>query len=106
MIEYWIDIPNLKTVNLSGSFQNVQSKSITGIYMNNIKWIDVSTILIDVVINCEDIKQEQLYGALDWIETGYDSMTEVIDKINHSGWDSMSSSERNSTCNEKEYRVI
>lgn len=33
-------------------------------------------------------------------------MTEDIDKINHSEWDNMTSSERNSTCNEKEYPVI
>ena len=41
MIEWIIDIPNLKTVHLPESFRNVQSKSITSIYMNNHEWIDV-----------------------------------------------------------------
>ena len=49
MIESWIDIPNLQTVHLYGSFQFVKSKSITSIYMNNNEWIDVSTILDDLV---------------------------------------------------------
>ena len=74
--------------------------------MNNSEWIDVSPILTDAVIHCEDIRQEQLCEILDWRETGYNPMTKDIDKINHSGWDNMTSSERNSTCNEKEYPVI
>ena len=49
MIKYWIDIPNLKTVDLRYSFEFVQSKSITSIYMNNIEWIDVSPILAELV---------------------------------------------------------
>ena len=48
MIEYWIDIPNLQTIDLPNSFQIVQSKSITSICMNIInEWIDVSPILED-----------------------------------------------------------
>ena len=35
MIESWIDIPILQTVNLPGSFRYVESKSITSIFMNN-----------------------------------------------------------------------
>ena len=49
MIEYWIDIPNLQTVDLPGSFRHVQSKSITSIIMNMNEWIDVSPILDDLV---------------------------------------------------------
>ena len=49
MIELWIDIPNLQTVNLPDSFQNVQSKSITSICMNMNEWIDVSPILANLV---------------------------------------------------------
>ena len=49
MIEYWIDIPNLQTVDLPDSFQYVQSKSITSIFMNSNEWIDVSTILANLV---------------------------------------------------------
>ena len=48
MIEYWIDIPNLQTVNLPYSFQKIKSKSITSICMNMNKWIDVSTILANL----------------------------------------------------------
>ena len=49
MIEYWIDIPNLQTVHLPGSFLTVQSKSITSICMNMNEWIDVSPILANLV---------------------------------------------------------
>ena len=49
MIEWWIDIPNLQTVHLPGSFRHVQSKSITSIIMNMNEWIDVSPILDDLV---------------------------------------------------------
>ena len=49
MIEWWIDIPNLQTVNLPNSFQYVQSKSITSIYMNMNEWIDVSPILANLL---------------------------------------------------------
>ena len=49
MIEYWIDIPNLQTVNLPWSFQSVKSKSITSICINMNEWIDVSPILADLV---------------------------------------------------------
>ena len=49
MIEYWIDIPNLKIVQLPGSFKYVESKSITSIYMNMNEWIDVSPILANLV---------------------------------------------------------
>ena len=47
MIESWIDIPNLQTVDLPGSFLTVQSKSITSICMNMNEWIDVSPKLAD-----------------------------------------------------------
>ena len=49
MIEWWIDIPNLQTVDLPYSFKHVQSKSITSICMNMNEWIDVSPILADLV---------------------------------------------------------
>ena len=49
MIEWWIDIPNLQTVDLSRSFGYVESKSITSIIMNMNEWIDVSPILADLV---------------------------------------------------------
>ena len=49
MNEYWIDIPNLRKVNLPDSFQYVTSKSITSIYMNNHEWIDVSRKLANLV---------------------------------------------------------
>ena len=45
MIEWWIDIPNLQTVDLPDSFQIIESKSITSICMNMNEWIDVSPIL-------------------------------------------------------------
>ena len=48
MIEWWIDIPNLQTVNLPYSFHSVQSISITSICMNMNEWIDVSPILADL----------------------------------------------------------
>ena len=48
MIESWIDIPNLQTVDLPDSFQRVKSKSITRICMNMNEWIDVSPILADL----------------------------------------------------------
>ena len=49
MIEYWIDIPNLQTVHLPGSFEEVKSKSITSICMNMNEWIDVSPILANLL---------------------------------------------------------
>ena len=49
MIESWIDIPNLHTVNLPDSFEYVRSKSITSIYLNMNEWIDVSPILADLL---------------------------------------------------------
>ena len=49
MIEWWIDIPNLQTVNLPDSFEYVQTKSITSICMNMNEWIDVSPILANLV---------------------------------------------------------
>ena len=49
MIEYWTDIPNLQTVDLPDSFEYVESKSITSIYMNMNEWIDVSPILANLV---------------------------------------------------------
>ena len=50
MIEYWIDIPNLQTVDLPGSFIVVESKSITSNEMNMNEWIDVDYKLADLVI--------------------------------------------------------
>ena len=49
MIEWWIDIPNLQTVDLPYSFRSVESKSIKSICMNMNEWIDVSPILADLV---------------------------------------------------------
>ena len=49
MIEWWIDIPNLQTVNLPDSFQYVLSTSITSIDMSNNEWIDVSTIFTSIL---------------------------------------------------------
>ena len=49
LIEYWIDIPNLQTVRLPDSFEKVEIKSITSIYMNMNEWIDVSPILANLV---------------------------------------------------------
>ena len=49
MIESWIDIPNLKAVDLPNSFEYVESKSITSIYMNMNERIDVSPILADLI---------------------------------------------------------
>ena len=49
MIEYWIDIPNLQTVNLPYSFQYVESISVTSICMNMNEWIDVSRKLANLV---------------------------------------------------------
>ena len=49
MIEYWIDIPNLQTVHLPNSFRYVESKSITSIIMNMNEWIDVSSILANLL---------------------------------------------------------
>ena len=49
MIEYWIDIPNLQTVNLPYLFKKAESKSITSICMNMNEWTDVSPILADSI---------------------------------------------------------
>ena len=49
MIEWWIDIPNLQTVDLPYSFEKIKSKSITSIYLNNIEWIDVSPVLASIL---------------------------------------------------------
>ena len=49
MIEWWIDIPNLQTVNLPYSFGYVKSKSINSIFVIINKWIDVSPALASVV---------------------------------------------------------
>ena len=48
MIEWWVDIPNLETVYLPDSFEEVITKSITSICMNMNEWIDVSPILEDL----------------------------------------------------------
>ena len=58
MIEWWIDIPNLQTVSfpdydnpwaLYPTFGNVQTKSITSIFINMNEWIDISPILADLI---------------------------------------------------------
>ena len=49
MIEYWIDIPNLQTVNLPDSFQYVQSKSFNSMDNDTNEWIDVHSKLIDIL---------------------------------------------------------
>ena len=59
MIESWIDITNLQTVNLPYSFKYVKSKSITSICMNMNEWIDVSTILTDRFTEAEDELDEE-----------------------------------------------
>ena len=59
MIESWIDIPNLRTVDLPNSFRNVESKSITSICMNMNEWIDVSPILanlLPITYSCDYIE--------------------------------------------------
>ena len=59
MIESWIDIPNLQTVHLPISFGDVRIKSITSICMNMNEWIDVSSILADLLpatYNCDYIE--------------------------------------------------
>ena len=48
MIESWVDIPNLQTVDLPNSFLGVKTKSITSICVNMNEWIDVSSILADL----------------------------------------------------------
>ena len=48
MIESWIDIPNLQTVNLPRSFWYVQSKSVNSICMDMNKWIDVHDSLVQL----------------------------------------------------------
>ena len=69
MIESWIDIPNIQTVNLPGSFRYVESKSITSIYMNNNEWIDISTILaklvkISIINNSKQLNE--IITNIDW----------------------------------------
>ena len=49
MIDSWIDIPNLQTVDLPNSFQYVLSTSITSIDMSNNEWIDVSPVLANLI---------------------------------------------------------
>ena len=49
MIEWWIDIPNLQTVNLPDSFQYVQSKSFNSMDNDTNEWIDVHSKLIDIL---------------------------------------------------------
>ena len=49
MIEYWIDIPNVETVNLPNSFRNVLSRSINSMLVNMNEWLDVSPILANLV---------------------------------------------------------
>ena len=85
MIEYWIDIPNLQTVDLPDSFEYIESKSITSIVMNMNEWIDVSTLLANLIqINenndideAEDL--DELLAELDAIQT--DQTDHVDDDI-------------------------
>ena len=49
MIESWIGLPNLQTVNLPKSFFGVHSKSIKSICMNMSEWVDVSPILANLI---------------------------------------------------------
>ena len=85
MIEWWIDIPNLQTVNLPDSFEEVQSRSITSIIMNMNEWLDVSPILADLIQINEnnDIDQaedlDELLAELDAIQT--DQTDHVDDDI-------------------------
>ena len=59
IIEWWIDIPNVETVNLPNSFEYVLSTSVTSRLVNNHEWIDVSPILASFVpttYNCDYIE--------------------------------------------------
>ena len=79
--ESWIDIPNLQTVHLYGSFQFVKSKSITSIYMNNNEWIDVSTILDDLVqISNRYEEIDELLVELDEIQANQNEQADEIDE--------------------------
>ena len=49
MIEYWIDIPNLQTVDLPRSFKYISTASVTSMIINMNEWIDVSHKLADLV---------------------------------------------------------
>ena len=81
MIESWIDIPNIQTVSLPGSFRYVQSKSITSIYMNNNEWIDVSTILDDLVqISNRYEEIDELLVELDEIQANQNEQADEIDE--------------------------
>ena len=107
MIEWWIDIPNLQTVNLPHSFEEVQFKSVESIIMNIIEWIDVSDIVNDLISFINDdvpsnsdsihlpdksfinVKLFILFklNAIESIEIGNDCFSNVnifkIDGLNH-----------------------
>ena len=107
MIEYWIDIPNLQTVNLPDSFEEVQFKSIDSTCMNMNEWIDVSDIVNDLISFINDdvpsnsdsihlpdksfinVKLFILFklNAIESIEIGNDCFSNVnifkIDGLNH-----------------------
>ena len=107
MIESWIDIPNLITVNLPHSFEEVQFKSVESIIMNIIEWIDVSDIVNDLISFINDdvpsnsdsihlpdksfinVKLFILFklNAIESIEIGNDCFSNVnifkIDGLNH-----------------------
>ena len=77
MIEYWIDIPNLQTVHLPGSFEEVKSKSITSICMNMNEWIDVSPILANLLpFTLDDI---DINSTLISISNGVDTLMKSFD---------------------------
>ena len=70
--EYWIDIPNVETINLPNSFGDVRIKSITSIYMTDNEWIDVhdslsqlsclkGKILITIVRTCGGSPYEESF---------------------------------------------
>ena len=83
MTEWWIDIPNLKSVNLPYSFQFVQSISVTSICMNNNEWIDISRKLANLV---------PVTYSRDYIE----SIKPKVTSIHLSDW----------TCNDIDYTIF
>ena len=87
MIESWIDIPNLQTVNLPDSFFHVKSKSITSICMNMNEWIDVSPILEDLIpftlddINTNSKSIQIRNGSCNNLETLYFSKYTLLEEL-------------------------
>ena len=81
MNDYWIDIPNLQTVNLPGSFQIVQSKSITSIWMIMNEWIDISPILANLVQSSDMYSSSSLSLGCVLSRSIYPSLLDPISSI-------------------------